>query len=130
MSTKTIEDKDISLIIGKILRWGVYLALAVTSVGGLIYLTNQYGQISMQHSVFVEKDENLWTLIKAMMHGVAKADGLSIIELGILLLIATPLTRVIFSLWAFYKEKDRMYVIITLLVLFIITISILTGFGG
>ncbi|SDZ96910.1 Uncharacterized membrane protein [Arachidicoccus rhizosphaerae] len=130
MSAKTIEDKDISLIIGKILRWGVYLALTVTSIGGLIYLINQHGQTSMQHSVFIENDENLWTLIKLTVHGVLKGDGLSIIELGILLLIATPLTRVIFSLWAFYKEKDRMYVTITILVLFIITISILTGFGG
>jgi len=130
VSIKKIEDKDISLIIGKILRWGVYLALSVTLIGGLIYLVHQHGQISMQHSVFVETDEDLLSFIKSMLHGVGRGDGLSIIELGILLLIATPLTRVIFSLWAFKKEGDRMYVIITLLVLFIITISILTGFGG
>jgi len=130
MGTKTIKDKDISLIIGQILRWGVYLALAVAVLGGIIYLLAKGEHVSIQHRTFVQKDENLLSLIKATLNGVIHGDGLSIIELGILLLIATPLTRVIFSLWAFNKEKDRMYVVITLLVLIIICVSILTGFGG
>lgn len=130
MNTKTIKDKDISLIIGKILRWGVYLSLSVAVVGGLIYLMAEGDHTSVQHSVFIEKDENLFDLIIDTLRGVAHGDGLSIIELGILLLIATPLTRVIFSLWAFNQEKDRMYVVITLIVLVIIFVSILTGFGG
>lgn len=128
--TKPIKDKDISLIIGHILRWGVYLSLSVAVIGGIIYLTTQGGQASIRHDLFVEKDENLLNLVKDVFKGVSHGDGLSIVELGILLLIATPLTRVIFSLWAFNQEKDRMYVVITLLVLMIIFISILTGFGG
>lgn len=130
MNTKTIKDKDISLIIGKILRCGVYLSLSVAVVGGLIYLVAEGNHTSVQHNVFIEKDENLFDLITDTLRGVAYGDGLSIIELGILLLIATPLTRVIFSLWAFNQEKDRMYVVITLIVLVIIFVSILTGFGG
>lgn len=130
MSNKTIKDKDISLIIGQILRWGVYLALTVAVIGGIIYLTAKGQHISVQHNTFIEKDENLLALIKETLTGVLHGDGLSIIELGILLLIATPLTRVVFSLWAFNKEHDRMYVVITLLVLIIISVSILTGFGG
>lgn len=130
MNTKTIKDKDISLIIGNILRWGVYLSLSVAVVGGLIYLMAEGDHTSVQHSVFIEKDENLFDLIIDTLRGVTHGDGLSIIELGILLLIATPLTRVIFSLWAFNQEKDRMYVVITLIVLVIIFVSILTGFGG
>lgn len=130
MSTKTIKDKDISRIIGLILRWGVYLSLSVAIIGGFIYLTTKGDHTSMQQKAFVEKDENLITLVRDMFRGIAKGDGLSIIELGILLLIATPLTRVVFSLWAFNQEKDRLYVTITLIVLVIIFVSILTGFGG
>ena len=130
MHTKSIKDKDISLIIGQILRWGVYLSMSVAVIGGIIYLSARGDHASLQHRVFVEKDENLLQLVKETFRGVAQGDGLSIIELGLLLLIATPLTRVLFSLWAFYQERDRMYVVITLLVLMIICISIMTGFGG
>jgi len=130
MSSKTIKDKDISLIIGQILRWGVYLSLSVAVIGGIIYLTAKGDHMSMQHRLFIEKDENLLQLVKETLKGVVHGDGLSIIELGILLLIATPLTRVIFSLWAFKQENDRMYVLITFIVLTIIFVSILTGFGG
>ena len=114
----------------RILRWGVYLSMSVAVIGGIIYLSARGDHASLQHRVFVEKDENLLQLVKETFRGVAQGDGLSIIELGLLLLIATPLTRVLFSLWAFYQERDRMYVVITLLVLMIICISIMTGFGG
>ena len=130
MATKTLIDKDISKIIGNILRMGVYIALGVTFIGGLLYLTTKGDLLSSQHSVFIEKNENLWQFVKHTLKGVMNGEGLSIISLGILLLIATPLTRVLFSLVAFYIEKDRMYVIITIIVLVIIMVSILTGFGG
>ena len=130
MSAKTLEDKDISKIIGNILRIGVYIALSVTFVGGLLYLTAKGDHEGLQHSVFVEKNENLWQYLRTTMNGVLRGDGLSVISFGILLLIATPLTRVLFSLVAFFLEKDRMYVIITIIVLVIIMVSILTGFGG
>lgn len=125
-----MKEKDISLIIGQILRWGVYLALFVALLGGVIYLSSEEDHSSVQYGTFKEEDRNLLVLIKDTFRGVIHGDGRSIIVLGILLLIATPLARVVFSLWAFKSEGDRMYVMITLIVLLIIFISILTGFGG
>jgi uncharacterized membrane protein len=51
------------------------------------------------------------------------------IQLGLLLLIATPVARVAFSVVAFVLERDRMYVGITLLVLAVLLFSLLGGHG-
>jgi uncharacterized membrane protein len=44
--------------------------------------------------------------------------------LGILILIATPVARVAFSVFAFAEERDRMYVIVTLIVLALLLFSL------
>jgi len=46
-------------------------------------------------------------------------------ELGVLLLIATPVIRVLFSVFAFIYEKDYLYVAFTLIVLFVLIYSFL-----
>lgn len=126
-----IKDKDISQIIGYILRYGVYLSLSIALVGGIVYLFRHGNEINLfQHKAFVEKDENIAELLKNTFKGIVQGHGYYIIELGILLLIATPLSRVIFSLFAFKLEGDNLYVLITFIVLLIIIISIITGFGG
>ncbi|HEU0227667.1 MAG TPA: DUF1634 domain-containing protein [Arachidicoccus soli] len=126
-----IKDKDISQIIGYILRYGVYLSLSIALVGGIVYLFRHGNEINLfQHKAFVEKDENITELLKNTFKGIVQGHGYYIIELGILLLIATPLSRVIFSLFAFKLEGDNLYVLITFIVLLIIIISIITGFGG
>ncbi|MEH2296313.1 DUF1634 domain-containing protein [Nostoc sp.] len=50
-----------------------------------------------------------------------------IIQLGLLLLIATPVVRVIFSLLAFVRLKDYTYVIVTLIVLLGLIYSLIGG---
>ncbi|AYD48527.1 DUF1634 domain-containing protein [Arachidicoccus soli] len=126
-----IKDKDISQIIGYILRYGVYLSLSIALVGGIVYLYRHGNEINLfQHKAFVEKDENIAELLRNTFKGIVQGHGFYIIELGILLLIATPLSRVIFSLFAFKLEGDNLYVLITFIVLLIIIISIITGFGG
>lgn len=126
-----IKDKDISQIIGYILRYGVYLSLSIALVGGIVYLFRHGNEINLfQHKAFVEKDENIAELLRNTFKGIVQGHGYYIIELGILLLIATPLSRVIFSLFAFKLEGDNLYVLITFIVLLIIIISIITGFGG
>jgi uncharacterized membrane protein len=57
------------------------------------------------------------------LHG----DGRAIIQCGLLLLIATPVARVLFSIVAFALEKDRLYVVLTLIVFCILIYSL---FGG
>ena len=56
---------------------------------------------------------------------VAAGDGAAIIQLGILLLIATPIARVIFAVIGFAIERDRLYVLISLIVLAVLMVGLL-----
>ncbi len=125
---KFIKDKDIQLFIGQLLRWGVLLSMAVVIVGGIVYLY-RHGHERIDYSAFT--GEPYFTRnLPAMTIAVFDFRGRAIIQTGILLLIATPIARVLFSAIGFVLEKDYLYVGITLLVLAIIVASMLGGFGG
>jgi uncharacterized membrane protein len=64
------------------------------------------------------------------VQGAARGRSLSIIQLGLLLLIATPIARVVFSVAAFAWERDFMYVGISLIVLIVLLYSLLGPKGG
>jgi uncharacterized membrane protein len=65
------------------------------------------------------------------LHSIIHERGRSLIQLGLLLLIATPIARVVFSIVGFAIERDRMYVAFTLIVLAVLLYSLLgSGVGG
>jgi uncharacterized membrane protein len=58
----------------------------------------------------------------------AKAfDGRGLIQLGVLVLIATPIARVAFSVIGFARQRDWLYVVMTLVVLVLLVYSVTTG---
>jgi uncharacterized membrane protein len=123
-----MKDRDIQLFIGSLLRWGVLLSMAVVIFGGLVYLY-RHGQSVIDYTTF-KGQPDLTSNFKAIIEGVITFKGKAIIQLGILLLIATPITRVVYSAIGFIAEKDYLYLSIALIVLAIIATSILGGFGG
>lgn len=128
MEKNQIRDKDIQYVIGNLLRYGVWIALGVAALGGLIYLFRHNHEI-VHYGSFVEQDINIFVLIREMLQDVSKGKGESIILLGIILLFLTPILRIIFSLIAFLFEKDYLYVGITLIVIGIICFSVFFGFA-
>ncbi|WP_447639872.1 MULTISPECIES: DUF1634 domain-containing protein [Chitinophagaceae] len=125
-----IKDSDIELAISKVLRYGVYLALFFAGIGGLIYLHrhgNEY--IGRQYAQYVEQDESFFGYVHQMFVGIFSGKGRDIIKLGIIALLATPTVRILFSLLGYALEKDKMYIVITLIVLAIISISVMGGLG-
>lgn len=122
------KDRDIQLFIGSLLQWGVLLAMTVVVFGGIFYIY-RHGHTAMDYSTF-KGQPPLTTNIKDILHGSITLKGRAIIQLGIILLIATPISRVFASAIGFFAEKDYLYVGITLLVLLIILTSMLGGFGG
>lgn len=121
-------DRDIQLFIGSLLRWGVLLSMAVVIFGGIVYLC-RHGQTTIDYSQF-KGEPSLTTKFVDIIEGVFAFKGRAIIQLGIILLIATPIARVLTSAIGFIAEKDYLYVAITLVVLAIIMFSMLGGFGG
>ena len=120
-----ITDRQVEQSIGVLLRVGVLLAAAVVLVGGILYLV-QRGNLRADYHVFHGEPNDLKKpsmVIREAFTGSPEA----VIELGLLLLILTPVARVVFSVVAFARERDRMYVIMTLIVLAVLLYSLLAG---
>ncbi len=122
MSAQSWNDQRIEVIIGTLLRTGVILAASVVLIGGVLYL-KRHGHEVPNYTSFHGEPEDLKSpaeIVRGVLGGSARA----IIQLGLLLLIATPVARVLFSAIAFAFERDSMYVVITLIVLAILLYSL------
>ncbi len=111
-------------MLGNLLRFGVLAAGIVVFVGGIIYII-RYGTAVPQYAKFKGEPENLRHVISIITSALS-LKGEAIIQLGFLILIATPIARVIFSVYAFAREHDFVYVIVTLIVLGVL----IFGFAG
>jgi uncharacterized membrane protein len=117
-----VRDKDIQLILGTLLRLGVLLSMAVVLIGGILYMYSE-GKARVDYTVFVPERADL-TSIGAIFSGLLSGSGKAIIQFGIVLLIFTPISRVLLSVFSFLLERDYMYVLIGLIVLCIILFSL------
>ena len=118
-------DQRVEIIIGNLLRAGVLLAAAIVLAGGAIYLV-RHGMAAPQYRVFRGEPADLRT-ITGIVADAATFRGRNIIQLGLLLLIATPVARVAFSVVAFALERDGLYVVVTLVVLAVLIFSLAGG---
>jgi uncharacterized membrane protein len=118
------NDYRIEQIIGVLLRVGVGLSAALVLIAGVAYLVENRG-IRVDYHQFQGEMAAL-TSISGVLRGVATFDSLALIQLGLLVLIATPVARVLFAAFAFALERDWMYVVVSLIV-FLVLMSTLTG---
>jgi uncharacterized membrane protein len=114
-------DEKIEIIVGNLLRAGVLLSASVVVIGALVYLT-RHGGSPTNFQAFRGEPADLRS-IWGILHAAFTMRGRGIIQLGLLLLIATPVARVAFSIFGFAKEKDYMYVAFTTTVFLILLYS-------
>ncbi|WP_293783801.1 DUF1634 domain-containing protein [uncultured Pedobacter sp.] len=126
ISTHLIKDRDVEKIVGKLLRFGVITASLVVLLGGILFLVQNGNESRPDYHIF-KGEENDFITFDGIFKGLFTFRPMAIIQFGVLLLIITPILRIIFSLVAFLLEKDKLYVVITLIVLAIILGS---TFGG
>ena len=115
-------DKRMENVVGNLLRAGVVLSAAIVFFGALVYLP-RHGHEPANYRVFQGEPSELRS-VPGVVHDALALSGRGIIQLGLLFLIATPVARVIFSIWGFAAEQDRMYVVFTLIVLAILIFSL------
>lgn len=108
-------------LIGSLLRAGVLSAAAVALAGGIWHLIQSGGAMPDYH-VFHGEPAEVRTL-SGVLRGIAQGHSEDLIQLGLFVLIATPIARVAFSIVAFAIERDRIYVGITILVLAVLLAS-------
>lgn len=116
-------DNRVENIIGNLLRVGVILAASVVFAGGVVYLVRHGGE-SANYRVFRGEPTDL-RHIGGIVQFAFAGHGRGIIQLGLLLLIATPITRVAFAIFGFAEEGDRMYVVFTCIVLAVLLYSLI-----
>lgn len=111
-------DRRMEKIIGILLRTGVIVSSIIVLYGGFIYI-DRHGSEPARYHVFQEEPFNMRDAAE-IAGKASEGDGRSLIQLGILLLILTPVCRVAFSAAFFALENDYLYLIVTLFVLALI----------
>lgn len=117
-------------LIGNTLRWGVTIACTIAAIGGIIYLCRHGNEPLPDYTVFdysTAKSETDYTTLSGIWQGVTTGHGRSFIQLGVLALILTPITRVVLSLFDFLQERDWLYSAITAVVLAVIISNSIGG---
>ncbi len=112
-------------LIGRLLQVGVLLAAFVVAAGGIALLAH-YGTQTADFRVFVPGVASLRS-VGGILAGARALDSRSVAQLGLVLLIATPVARVALTLVAFIYQRDRLYVAITTLVLALLVYGLAWG---
>lgn len=118
-------DEQMEQVVGNLLRIGVILAATVVFCGGILYLV-RHGAAAADHQTFHGEPEDLCRPGGIIGNALAFR-GRGLIQLGLLLLIATPVARVAFTAFAFARQKDWTYLVITLMVLSVLLFSLFYG---
>jgi len=119
---QTEMDQKLEILIGYTLRIGVLTAAVIVLIGGVSFLI-EHGRAAPHYHTFraaTTRADNL----SGVVRNIRALNSSGIIQLGLLVLIATPILRVIFSVIAFALERDALYVVATLIVLAVLLYSL------
>jgi uncharacterized membrane protein len=119
------SDEQMERLIGTLLISGVIAAALTVLAGGAFYLIH-FGAGLPDYTVFRGEPPELCSLFGIMKEGL-RAHVRGVIQLGLLLLIATPVARVVLCLIGFAVLRDRTYVIVSLIVLSVLIYSLIGG---
>jgi uncharacterized membrane protein len=123
------EPQWVDTSISNLLRGGVLLSIA-TVILGLLFTFVHHPEYVSSKTDLRELTDARTVYPHAIREVVAQTRahrGQAIVMLGLLLLIATPIARVAFSVAAFIVERDRVYVCITIAVLALLLFSLAIG---
>lgn len=110
--SRIVEMED---LISAFLRAGVILSAAVIGIGLAMAVFRGTGTATYP------------TTISGVIAGIMNMNLMAVIDLGLLLLIITPVVRVGMSVAVFLYERDYFYAAVTLLVLTVLLISFVLG---
>ena len=127
------QDQRLEVAIATLLRIGVIAAAVLVAIGGVLVLRHPEAPVPNYHVFHTPGDRSAIApgmairSIRAVFSQLRSGSGASIIALGLLVLIATPIARVIFAIIGFAREHDTLYTVISLIVLAILVVSLMHG---
>lgn len=113
--TELSSERQLEQSISHLLKYGVFLASTIVLVGGILYLI-RYGAEPANYQFF-RGESSVFSSPRDVITAILSGQCYGIIQLGLLILVATPIARVAFSVLAFIRQRDFTYVMLTLFVL-------------
>ena len=120
-----MSDRDLALRIAGVLRAGVFVASALAIAGGLALLAREGGAMA-DFREFVPGADGL-RRVSGIVRGALGGDSRAVMQLGVLVMIATPIARVAVSVAHFARERDRTFAWLTGAVLAMLAGGLLLG---
>ncbi len=120
---KGLTDRQAEQLVGRILQIGVLLSALVVSAGGILYLTQNAGKPAGHHE-FHREPERLRNPVEVVQEAM-ELHPRAVMQLGVLLLILTPVVRVAFTVLVFLAQRDVKFVAVTVFVLAVLLLSLL-----
>lgn len=117
------DDQRMETIMGRLLQVGVLLASAVVLAGGFLYIRAHLGSTA-NYRTFTGEPAALRS-VRGLFRLLMTGDPAAVIQVGVILLIATPIARVVFAVVGFALERDRLYVAVSLTVLAVLMASLI-----
>lgn len=98
-----------------VLRCGMVISLSVLLVGLFMYALDPSGAWNVTLS------------LEEVLSGLAAGEPIAVISLGILLLIATPFSRVLTAMGVFVVDREPRFIAVAALVITVIAAAVLLG---
>lgn len=126
------EPQWVDNAISNLLRGGVLLSISIVVLGLVITFEHHREYFSSRPALgeLTRAGEQFPNSVGGVISGVRQMRGQAIVMAGLLLLIATPVARVAFSIAVFAVEHDRLYMLITTTVLLLLLLSFALGASG
>ena len=117
---------DLTSVVSDVLKYGVLISAMLLVVGIALLVVEQPSGMPSSVQQLASSNYDKPTLsLGQLLSGVGQGTAGFVLQLGLLVLLATPVVRVFASVIVFAAEKDRTYMAITLIVLGILLCSIL-----
>lgn len=121
----THDEHRLEIFIGTVLRACVIAVVVVVGIGAIAFVPGHTGLIP--DFTRFHGEPQAYSTVSGVFSAALRGDALGIVQLGLLMLILTPILRVGLSAAAFIREKDTLYVAMTLVVLGLLLYSLLAG---
>jgi uncharacterized membrane protein len=117
----TIPEETSERVIAGVLRYGSLISTLTMALGlGLMLVRGPAVSLPVYHRI----------RLSLLVSGLIRFDPAALTELGILLLLFTPVFRIIVAVVTFALERDAKYVLISLSVLVVVLLSLSLAIQG
>lgn len=127
-SEQAREAAGPEVLISNLLRFGVVLSLSLVSAGILLTFFHHPDYLSSPQALQrLTAPEHAPHSLADVLAGVEAIRGQAVVMVGLMVLMATPVIRVALSLLIFGRQRDRVFVGVTSIVLGLLLLSFLLG---